>query len=105
MNPANKQTMENRQYLNANWNGKTSAATAIIAPRRNGSNMSKLLQNFLENKLSTASTIRLNAPKTRAIVPPETPGTIIAVPIAIPVNPSLNGVGNFFFIDVNFNII
>ena len=103
--PANKHTIENKQYLNAIWNGKTREKTVMMEPIKNGSKINKLFQKFFVNKLSTASTIFLNAPNTMAIVPPETPGTIIAVPIAMPVNPSLIGVGNFFFIDVNFNII
>ncbi len=103
--PANKQTIENKQYSNANWNGKTNAATAMIDPIKNGSKINRLDQNFLVNKLSTASTMRWNAPKIRAIVPPEMPGTIIAVPIAMPVSPSLTGVGSFFFIDVYFSTL
>ena len=103
--PANKQTIENKQYLKANWNGKTRAATAIIDPSKNGSRIKRLFQKFFVNKLSTASTILLKAPKTSAIVPPETPGTMIAVPIAVPVNPSFTGVGNCFFIDVYFSTL
>ena len=105
MKPANKHTIENKQYLNANWKGKTRAATAIIEPIKNGSKINKFFQKDFVNKLSTASTIFLNAPKTRAIVPPEIPGTMIAVPMAMPVIPSLTGVGNFFFIDVYFNTL
>ena len=105
INPANKQTIENKQYSKANWNGKTRAATEMIEPIKNGNKISKFFQKDFVNKLSTASTMRLNAPKTSAMVPPEIPGTIIAVPIAIPVIPSLTGVGNFFFIDVYFSTL
>ena len=81
------------------------AATEITAPTKKGKRIKRFFQNSFVNKLSTASTIFLNAPKTKAIVPPEIPGTMIAVPIAIPVAPSFITVGTFFFIDVYFSTI
>ena len=77
----------------------------MMAPTKKGSKINRFFQKFLVKRLSTALTIFLKTPNTRAIVPPEIPGTIMAVPMAVPTNPSFIGVGIDFFIDVYFNTI
>ena len=96
--PANKQTIASMQCSNANLIGKYKPATAITAPMPNGNKIKRFLRKYFENSLSTALTIFLNAPVTKAIVPPEIPGTITAQPIPAPTKPSLRTVLTFSFI-------
>lgn len=97
INPANKHTKENFMFSRANLNGIYKIATAAKAPIKKGKSVKTFFQKRLENKSLTAAVILSIAPKTRAIVPPEIPGIITAVPMPTPVNPSLTMLDDLFF--------
>ena len=87
ISPANKETIENKIYVNASFTPKKPATTPISMPIPIGSKIKKLLTKLLNND-EMASTILSYIFVTTAIVPPETPGMMQARPIPIPFSKS-----------------